>query len=150
MGTLTGSATAEINAPLDTVWAVIADVERAPDWQGGMDGLTALERDGEGRAVLTEAIADIKVRKVKSTVRFSYADGPTRLSWRQEKGELKSVEGAWVLEDLGGRTRATYQIEVDFGRMLGALVRGPVEAAVRSILVAARADELKARVQQGA
>lgn len=150
MGTLTGSATAEINAPLDTVWAVIADVERAPDWQGGMDGLTALERDGEGRAVLTEAIADIKVRKVKSTVRFNYADGPTRLSWRQEKGELKSVEGAWVLEDLGGRTRATYQIEVDFGRMLGALVRGPVEAAVRSILVAARADELKARVQQGA
>lgn len=150
MGTLTGSATAEINAPLDAVWAVIADVERAPDWQGGMDGLTALERDGEGRAVLTEAIADIKVRKVKSTVRFNYADGPTRLSWRQEKGELKSVEGAWVLEDLGGRTRATYQIEVDFGRMLGALVRGPVEAAVRSILVAARADELKARVQQGA
>jgi carbon monoxide dehydrogenase subunit G len=149
MGTLVGSSTAEINAPLDAVWTVIADVERAPEWQGGMDGLTALERDAEGRAVLTEAVADIKVRKVKSTVRFNYANGPTRLSWRQEKGELKSVEGAWVLEDLGGRTRATYEIEVDFGRMLGALIRGPVEATIRSLLVGARAGELKARIETG-
>jgi len=150
MGNLTGSSTAEINAPLDEVWAVVVDVEKAPQWQGGMDGLTALDRDGEGRATLTEAVADIKVRKVKSTIRFNYSGGPNKLSWSQEKGELKSVDGAWVLEDLGGgTTKATYEIEVDFGRMLGALIRGPVEAAVRSMLVSARAGELKARVEKG-
>ena len=42
-----------------------------------------------------------------SIVRCSYS-GPTRLDWGQEKGELKSVEGSWELEDLGeGRTGAT-------------------------------------------
>ena len=47
------------------------------------------------------------------TVRFTY-NGPTTLAWRQEKGELKSVDGRWELEDLGGnRTRATYSLEVD-------------------------------------
>jgi carbon monoxide dehydrogenase subunit G len=150
MANLTGSSTALVNAPIDQVWAVIADVEKSPEWQGGMDGLTAQDRDGEGRATVCEAVADIKVRKVKSTIRFDYGAGPHKLSWSQVKGELKAVDGAWVLEDRGdGTTQATYEIEVDFGRMLGALVRGPVEATVRQMLVATRADELKARVEAG-
>jgi ribosome-associated toxin RatA of RatAB toxin-antitoxin module len=82
-------------------------------------------------------------------VRFTY-EGPTRLSWRQEEGELKSLDGSWTLEDLGdGRTRATYEIDGDPGRMLGMLVRGPVEGAVRSHLVDARPAELKERVERG-
>jgi carbon monoxide dehydrogenase subunit G len=147
MSTLGGSSSAEINAPLDQVWAVVSDVETAPQWQGGMDGLTPLERDSEGRATLTEAVADIKVRSLKSVIRFDYSAGPARLSWTQEKGELKALNGAWVLEDLGASTRATYEIEVELGRMLGAMVRGPLEATVRSMLVASRADELKSRVE---
>jgi carbon monoxide dehydrogenase subunit G len=149
MSTLGGSSSAEINAPLDQVWAVVSDVETAPQWQGGMDGLTPLERDSEGRATLTEAVADIKVRSLKSVIRFDYSAGPARLSWTQEKGELKALNGAWVLEDLGASTRATYEIEVELGRMLGALVRGPLEGTVRSMLVASRADELKSRVENG-
>jgi carbon monoxide dehydrogenase subunit G len=146
---LTGSSTAEIDAPIDQVWAVVEDVETAPQWQGGLDGLRALERDDQGRATLSETESDIKVRKVKSIVRFTY-DGPTRLSWSQEKGELKSVDGRWELEDLGdGRTRATYAIEVDLGRMLGMIVRGPIVDVIRSMLVGARAGELKRRVDAG-
>ncbi|HEY5316798.1 MAG TPA: SRPBCC family protein, partial [Solirubrobacteraceae bacterium] len=107
------------------------------------------ERDKQRRATLCETESDIKVRKVKSEVRFSY-DGPTRLSWRQEKGELKSVDGSWELEDLGeDRTRATYAIEVDLGRMLGMIVRGPIEGVIREMLVGARAGELKKRMEHG-
>jgi len=146
---LNGSSTAEVNAPIDAVWAVVADVETAPQWQGGLDGLSALERDDQGRATLCETVSDIKVRKVKSIVRFTY-DGPTLLSWSQEKGELNSVDGRWELEDLGdGRTRATYAIDVDLGRMLGMVVRGPVEGVIRSMLVGARAGELKRKVEAG-
>ena len=149
MSTLTGSSTAEIAAPIDRVWAVVQDDESAPKWQGGMNGMRALERDDEGRATLAEASADIKVRSVKSVVRFTYA-GPERLSWTQEKGELKAVDGSWQLEDLGdGRTRATYAIEADFGRMLGMLIKGPVEGVIRSMLVGARAGELKREAERG-
>ena len=82
-------------------------------------------------------------------MRFAY-DPPGRLSWTQEKGDLKSVEGAWVLEDLGdGRTKATYQLDSDPGRVLGMLIRGPVESAVRGMLVNARPGELKRRVEGG-
>lgn len=149
MANLGGSASVEIEAPLERVWAAVEDVLSAPEWQGGLDGLTALEHDGEDRPTLVEAENDIKVRRIKSHVRFSY-DGPKRLSWKQEKGDMKSVEGSWELEELGkGRTRATYTLDADPGRMLGLVIRGPVEAATRAIFVNGRPGELKRRVEGG-
>jgi uncharacterized protein YndB with AHSA1/START domain len=147
MAHLGGSASTEIDAPLAQVWAVVEDVMTAPDWQGGLDGLTALERDADDRPTLVESENDIKVRRIKAHVRFHY-EGPTRLSWTQEKGDMKSVEGAWELEDLGdGRTQATYTLDADPGRVLGLVIRGPVEAATRAIFVNGRPGELKRRVE---
>jgi carbon monoxide dehydrogenase subunit G len=144
---ISGSSTAEIDAPLEHVWAVIEDVESAPEWQGGLKALRGVERDAEGRATLCESETDAKVRTVRSTIRFTY-DGPTRLTWKQEKGELKSVDGRWELEDLGDdRTRATYSIDADLGRMLGMVIRGPLVGVLRDMLAGARAGELKRRAE---
>lgn len=149
MASITGSSTAEIAAPLERVWAVVEDVLAAPDWQGGLKDVEALERDGDGHVVLAESASDAKVRTITSTVRFAY-DGPHRLTWRQERGELKSVDGTWELEDLGdGRTRATYSLEVELGRMLSLVIRGPLVDVLRNQLVSARAGELKRRVEAG-
>lgn len=149
MAMLTGSSTAEVDAPLERVWALVQDVERAPEWQGGLKGMHALERDGEGHAILCETESDAKVRTIKSTVRFTYS-GPTTLAWRQEKGELKSVDGRWELEDLGeNRTRATYSLEVDLGRVLSLVIRGPLVDLLRGMLVSARAGELKRAIESG-
>ena len=147
MSVLAGSSSAEIDAPIEEVWKAVEDVEKAPDWQGGMKDVEALEHDDQGRATLVETEADAKVTTVKTKVRFSY-EGPTRLSWTQEKGDLKSMDGSWELEDLGdGRTRATYWLAGDTGRVLGMVIRGPVEDRLRDMLVNARADELKAYVE---
>lgn len=149
MAPLTGSSTADIDAPLDQVWALVEDVERAPEWQGGLEGMRGLERDEQDRAVLCEARTDAKVRTVSSIVRFRYDEAPRALRWSQEKGDLKSVEGSWELEDLGsGRTRATYRIEAELGRMLGMVIRGPLVDVLRHLLAGARAGELK-RAMEG-
>ncbi|HME02229.1 MAG TPA: SRPBCC family protein [Solirubrobacteraceae bacterium] len=149
MARLGGSASAEINAPLAEVWALVEDVITAPDWQGGLDRMTALEHDAYGRPTLVETENDVMVRRIKACVRFHY-EAPTRLSWTQERGDLKSVDGAWELEDLGnGRTRATYRLDADLGRVLGLLMRGPADAAMRAIFVNGRSGELKRRIEGG-
>jgi uncharacterized protein YndB with AHSA1/START domain len=146
MGNLGGEASIEIDAPIERVWEAVEDVMAAPEWQGGLDRMTALEHDEAGRPTLVETENDIKVRRIKAHVRFHY-DGPERLSWTQEKGDMKSVQGAWELEDLGkGRTRATYRLDVDPGRMLGLVIRGPVEIATRALFVNGRPGELQRRV----
>jgi carbon monoxide dehydrogenase subunit G len=147
MGHLGGSASCEVQAPIDEVWTAVQDVLSAPDWQGGLDAISAIERDGDGRPTLVETENDIKVRRVKAQVRFRY-DGPSRLEWTQEQGDMRSVDGSWELEDLGdGRTRATYNLDADPGRVLGMLIRGPVEAATRAIFVNGRPQELKRYVE---
>jgi carbon monoxide dehydrogenase subunit G len=149
MARLGGSASCEIEAPLQDVWEIVQDVLIAPEWQGGLDSMTALEHDEQGRPTLVETESDIKVRRVKAQVRFRY-EGPTALRWSQEKGDMKSVDGAWELEDLGdGRTRATFVMDADPGRLLGMVIRGPVEAATRAIFVNGRPGELKRRVEGG-
>ena len=149
MAHLGGSASVEIDAALDRVWAVVEDVLSAPDWQGGLDRMSPLERDEQRRPTLVETENDIRVRRIKAHVRFRY-EGPERLSWTQEKGDMKSVEGSWQLEDIGGgRTRATYELDADPGRVLGLVIRGPVEAATRAMFVNGRPGELKRRVEEG-
>ena len=125
MGHLGGTASVEIDASIEDVWEVVQDVLIAPEWQGGLDKMTALEHDAEGRPTLVETENDIKVRRVKSRVRFRYA-GPTLLAWTQEQG---------------------HTLDADPGRVLGLVIRGPVQAATQAIFVNGRPGELKRRVE---
>jgi hypothetical protein len=142
-----GSASAEIDAPIDEVFEVAADVEGSPRWQPEIKVAECLERDAGGRQVLVHTETDAKVRRLGSTLRFQY-ERPTAISWRQEDGDLKSVEGSWELEDLGdGRTRATYELTVDLGRMLGMVIRGPLVGVLRGQLIATMPGKLKGFVE---
>ena len=142
-----GSATEEIEAPIEKVFEVAADVEGSPRWQPEIKAVEVLERDGEGRQVLVHTESDAKVRRLGSTLRFSYEE-PTGLRWRQEDGDLKSVEGSWRFEDLGdGRTRATYEMTVDLGRMLGMVIRGPLVDILRGQMVESMPGKLKRFVE---
>ena len=142
MGTMTGSASAEINAPKERCYELAADLDTIAEWQEGVVGVNVLERDADGRGILAEISSDAKVKTVTARVRFAH-DPPDRLSWVQEKGDLKSLVGSWTFSESGGVTTATYALEIDPGRVLGMLVRGPVEARVRALMVEARPQQLK-------
>ena len=149
MGAMSGSASTEIDAPMDAVWAVVEDVATAPEWQKGLDTITVLERDERGRAVQCETTTDAKLKVFTARVRFSYTS-PSELTWTQERGDLRSMEGSWQLEDAGdGRTRATYTLDGDPGVLMGRFLKGALEARIRSILIEGRPGELKARVEGG-
>jgi len=146
---LSGEHTVEVAAPRERCYEIAADLERAPEWQSSLVSVDVLERDGEGRPTLVETVSDAKVKTVKARLRFSYAP-PGRIDTVQEKGDVKALSGRWTFEELGpDRTRATYALEVDPGRMLGMLLRGPAVDRVRAILVDQAAEELKARAEQG-
>lgn len=150
MGSLSGTASAEIDAPIAAVWAIVADVESAPAWQRGFESVTALERDGDGRATTCDTVTDMKVKRFGSRVSFAY-DAPARLAWRQEDGDLKALTGSWELEDLGaGRTRAAYALHADPGALLARFVKGALEEKLRALLIEGRPAELKARAESAA
>ena len=143
-----GSASTVINAPIAEVYEVAADVEGSPKWQPEIRVAECEEHGPDGEQVLVHTETDAKVRTLKSELRFSY-DEPNGLSWVQEDGDLKSVEGSWEFEDLGdGTTRATYSMEVDLGRMLGMVIRGPLVGVLHGQLVESMPDKLKGFVEK--
>ena len=149
MGKISGERSVEIDAPMERCYEIASDINHAPEWQGSLKDVEVLERDGEKRALLVETESDAKVKTVKATLRFSY-EPPTAIRWVQEKGDTKSLVGSWTFDDLGdGRTRATYALDADPGRMLGLLLRGPAEAKVRDFLLGDAAEGLKQRAEAG-
>lgn len=148
MGRIEGEATETIQAPIERVFEVAADVEGSPRWQPQIKRAACVERDGEGRQVLVDTVTDGKVRDLRSRLRFSYQE-PTAIRWAQEEGDLADVEGSWALEDLGdGNVRATYELSVDLGRMLGMVVRGPVVDLLRKQMVDTMPGKLKGFVEE--
>lgn len=149
MGKIDGRVETEIEAPIAAVFAVAADIEGSPRWQPQFKLAECIERDGKDQ-VLVRMETEAKALTLNSVVRFEY-EAPARIAWRQEEGDLKSVEGSWEFEDLGdGRTRASYWMEVDLGRRLGLLVRGPVVSVLRGHLVDSMAEQLKDFVEDQA
>jgi hypothetical protein len=151
MADLEGSSWIDIDATIERCFAIIADVERAPAWQGAMQKAQALEYDARGRPVLVETQIHAIVANVTVWLRFDYLE-PTDMSWTRERGDLKSLSGAWQLEDLGGgRTRAAYSLEIGLSRTLGLLrkgVRGPAEAKVRKLLTDRPVEGLKREAER--
>lgn len=147
MGILEASRTVEIDAPKAACYAIISDLPATPEWQESMISLDVLEKNSDGLASLVEIKSDGKVKEITSRIAFEYQpeDGMT---WEQQKGDLKWMKGSWTLEDLGeGRTRATYALKGDTGRMLGLLIKGPVQDKLKEWLTKDAAEGLKARAE---
>jgi uncharacterized membrane protein len=145
---LEASRTVEVDAPIERCYELAADIQGAPDWQETLLDVEVLERDDQKRPLLVETLSDAVVRKARTTVRFSY-DPPNGLSWEQVEGDPKWLTGSWEFEDLGeGRTKATYAIESDPGRVLGMLLRGPVQDRVKDHLTRTPTEGLQ-RVAPG-
>lgn len=149
MGTLEASWTVEIDAPRERCYEIAADIANSPEWQGTLKQVEILESDREGRPQVVETVSDAKVKDVRSRLRFAY-DPPGAIAWEQEKGEVKWLTGSWAFEELGAdRTRATYGLRTDPGRMLGLLLRGPIEGKVKELLTKGAAEGLKQRAESG-
>ena len=147
MAKLSDSASTEIDAPIDAVWAIVQDVAAWPEWQATLGSLDILETDADGRATLCAVEFDAKVTRIKMKLECSYAP-PTTQSFVRVSGDLSALSGSWELSDLGDdRTGVTYQLDVNPGGVLNFLLNEERIGKLRELLVDSRPPELKARVE---
>lgn len=143
MGSISGSAAVEIDAPVESVYAVAADTEGVTRWQPEIKVAECLERDADGNQLLVRIESETPIKRLVSVLRYSYR-ASERITWAQEDGDMKSVEGSWRFEEVDGLTRATYELVVDPGRILGMAMRGPVVDLLRARMVDTMPGKLKA------
>jgi uncharacterized membrane protein len=122
----------------------LLDYESFPDWQRAVRSVEVVSRDraGRGREVAFEI--DAKVRTINYRLRYSY-EPPHRIAWDYLGGDVKDVDGEFLLEDLGdGTTLATYSLALDAGVWLP----GPIRKVLNDQVMKGSVEDLKKRVEQ--
>ncbi len=145
---LEGENSVDVEAPCQTCFDLAAALDRAPEWQTQVRSAKVYERDGEGRPSVVETVSDARVREIKYRLKYAY-DPPHRISWTYLDGDVKDIRGEYRFEELdNSHTRVTYRLEVDPGRRLGLLLRGPLADKVRDYVMGTTLDELKAEAER--
>ena len=115
-----------IEAPANEIMTVIADFASYPSWATGVQDADVLDVDAEGRAAKVQFVLDAAPIRDQYTLEYLW-DGDRNVSWSLEEpgAILTSMDGAYVLEDIGGNeTRVTYKLAVDVSiPLLGMLKR---------------------------
>ena len=115
-----------IGAPANEIMTVIADFASYPSWATGVQDADVLDVDAEGRAAKVQFVLDAAPIRDQYTLEYLW-DGDRNVSWSLEEpgAILTSMDGAYVLEDIGGNeTRVTYKLAVDVSiPLLGMLKR---------------------------
>jgi ribosome-associated toxin RatA of RatAB toxin-antitoxin module len=123
----------------------LLDYESFPDWQRAVKSVEVVTRDRKGRGEEVEFEIDAKVRTIHYTLRYSY-EPPHRIGWDYVEGDVKDVDGEFVLEDRGdGTTLATYSLALDAGVWLP----GPLRKVLSDQVMKGAVDDLKRRVEGG-
>lgn len=132
----------DINAPIDVVYKTIVDYEKYPEFLKDVSGARVVQRLADG-VVLEETINLMKT----VTIQIKIVETPNtgiRWSLHGDGGLLKKNDGGWRLEDLGGgRTRATYFLEV----AVGVWVPGKIVDSLTGTTLPATLEAFKKRAE---
>lgn len=132
-----------IEAPADTVWAVIADLEAYPEWAEGIRSAEVHESDDQGWPLEASFVADARIDTLR--YRIAYTWGQDTVSWRLvESDKLSKLDGTYdVSESDGGDTHVAYRLDVDVSLPVPGFLK---KRAARHILQSGL-DGLKSRAE---
>jgi uncharacterized protein YndB with AHSA1/START domain len=138
------SSTITISAPPERVMAVIADIDRYPEWTGQIKSAEVLETTADGRPAQARFVMDAGVLKDEYVLQYAWT--PVTCSWEMvgKSTVQRSQVGSYTLAPSGAGTEVTYALSVDIAMpMLGMFKRKAEKMIMDSAL-----KELKKRVEQ--
>lgn len=102
-----------IDVPVERFFDLVVDYERYPEFVPGIRSCRVRRSGGEKHV---EYELDLGVKRVRYVLRHEEVR-PSRVSWSLVSGDMMKVSnGSWALADDGGRTRATYSVEIQVSR----------------------------------
>ncbi len=135
----------QVNAAPATLFEVVCDFERYPEWVDDLKRIEIFERDAEGRPLEVEFRAAAFGRSTTYTFRYDYSRAPQQLDWHQTSGDLtETMTGQYRFDASGAGTRVTYELEVELRVPIPAFIRARAAHRIQTQALL----ELKARAEK--
>lgn len=111
-------ATFLVKASREKIWNTLLDYDNFQKFFQGIDRMKVLEQDQNGARV--EFWADAILWKLHYILYRNYEKPGYRLTWKQESGDLKDIEGSWWILDTDDPEKKllVYESYVDIGYSL--------------------------------
>ncbi len=113
---------------------IIKDYARYPEFLKDVKSCRVVEDKG------TEKLVEYKISIVKDITYINkhFEKEPQMITWKFVEGDLfKTMEGGWKLEDVGGKTKATYLLRGEFSLFVPSmLVKTALAANLPSMMKA--------------
>jgi len=146
MGARSAERQIQVQASPRDCFAALTDFESYPEWQDAVKECEVRSRDAKGRGRRVSFVIDAKVRAVAYTLDYSYEE-PHLITWEFVEGDVREIEGEFVLEDRGdGTTLATYGLRIE----AGVWMPGKMKTVLSDQVMQRSVEDLKARVEDGA
>lgn len=101
-----------IEAPIETVYDIITDFERYPEFLPETREVDVIEKNETSAQV--EFVIKV-IKKIRYTLDYTLTE-PTQVAWTFIEGDsFRDCHGSWTLVDQDGVTDATYHVDVSFG-----------------------------------
>lgn len=143
MAAMTARQSRAIAAPPTACFAAICDFASYPDWQAAVRECVVEERDEAGRGAVVATVIDVKVRRIRYRLRYTY-DAPDAVRWTYLDGDVRDISGEFLFEPAeDGGCIATYALAVDAGRF----VPSPVRRTLEQVLMRGALHDLAKRVE---
>ena len=129
------------NAPIETVWEVITDIPKYPEFIKELKGVRIDKVEGNVKTATYEVEI---IKKIEYTLKL-VEDKPRKVTWTMVKGQMMSRnDGSWDLKDLGnGQIDATYTVDVKFGL----LVPSSISNMLTEVNLPKMLDAFKVRIE---
>jgi ribosome-associated toxin RatA of RatAB toxin-antitoxin module len=102
-----------IDAPVERFYEIVVGYEKYPEFVPGIRRCRVKDADGEKQV---EYELDLGIRRIKYVLRHE-EQRPRRVSWSLVSGDMMKISnGSWELAADGGKTRATYSVEIQISR----------------------------------
>ncbi|WP_419945668.1 SRPBCC family protein [Candidatus Poriferisodalis sp.] len=140
--------TTVVTASPDDCYALIADIERYPEWATDISSVSVVERDLDGRVEQAAFRVEALGRTASYTLAYDHGGAPHRLRWKLVDGDVvKQLDGRYEfnLTAEPGRTEVLYQLALELAVPLPGFVKRRAE---RRIAHTALAD-FAARLETG-
>lgn len=115
----------------ETLFDVVVDLVRYPEWVDGVESVDVQERGADGLPVRAEFRLESFGKKITYILTYEY-EGIARVAWTLlESKDVKSLDGAYEFFDLeGGGTAVEYSLTVEPSFPVPKLLRRQVEKQI--------------------
>lgn len=138
--------TIEINMSATELFPIISNFEKYPDMMEGVKQVNILEK-GDGYSI-SEWISEVDGRVIKWVERDYIKPQENRIDFELVKGDLKTFDGFWQLDEGEESTKVIFSIGFEFGiPMIAPLIHPLLAKKLRENMKQMLSD-LKKRAEQ--